>query len=231
MADVLMVKMAEARRDGAVAHARALWHQAASDLALLFFPFVGFLLVIADRLIVLLFTASYAQSVPIFRVSVLLILFYPPLVESVLRVYADTRFILASNLLQLGVMSLLIWPLLRRFGLVGGVLVMLIAAAVVRVLGLIRLKRLMDSSLADLLPWANFAKVTLIAIGASLAAAGVESAVAAPPFATIAMAGAAHVLVWALLAWRFGFVPTPSVASIRARLGRGLPKLDSQHAE
>jgi hypothetical protein len=62
-----------------------------------------------------------AASVPIFRVSVLTILFTPLLIESVLRVHADTRFILFLNCLQLGLVGLLMWPLLARFGLVGGV--------------------------------------------------------------------------------------------------------------
>ncbi len=210
MADVMMVKMTEARRDGAVARARALWHQAVSDLALLFLPLVGLLLVVADRLIVVLFTESYAASVPVFRISVLTILFTPLLIESVLRVHADTRFILLLNSLQLGVIAILIWPLLARFGLVGGVLVMVTAVFVVRVVGLLRLRHLLGSRFAELLPWPRLAKVVSIAVGASLISAVVDSLVEGPPILALAIVGTVHVLVWGALAWRMGFLPIPS---------------------
>jgi O-antigen/teichoic acid export membrane protein len=232
MADVMMVKMTEARRDGAVARARALWHQAASDLALLFFPLVGLLLVVADRMIVVLFTESYAASVPIFRVSVLTIFFSPLLIESVLRVHADTRFILLLNSLQLGVIAVLIGPLLSRFGLIGGVLVMVAAVSVVRVVGLLRLRHLMDTGVADLLPWPRLARILAIAAGASLISAVVNSLITGPDLLALAIVGTVHVLVWGCLAWRMDFLPIPSPSTLWARLRRfGGPSLGSERAK
>jgi O-antigen/teichoic acid export membrane protein len=225
MADVMMVKMTEARRDGAVARARALWHQAASDLALLFVPLVGLLLVASDRIIVLLFTESYAASVPIFRVSVLTILFTPLLIESVLRVHADTRFILLLNTLQLGVLALLIRPFLSRFGLVGGVLVMVVAVVVVRAAGLLRLRRLLATRFTELLPWPALAKVMIVAIGASLASAGVKSLSGAGPLVLLIEVGLTHCVMWAVLGWRLGLIPLPAPGSVRARLRRLGPPL------
>jgi O-antigen/teichoic acid export membrane protein len=228
MSDVMMVKMTEARRDGAVARARALWHQAVTDLALLFIPLIGLLLVVGDRLIVFLFTANYAASVPIFRVSVLAILFTPLLIESVLRVHADTRFILLLNSLQLGLIALLIRPLLGRFGLVGGVMVMVIATAVVKMIGLMRLRHLMGTTLRTLLPWASLARVVVIGVGASLLSALVKSVAQGPPLLVLAEIGLVHAAVWAVLAWRFGFLPTPDLKTVQARLRRvGLPVFGS----
>ena len=65
-ANVMMVKMAEEgfeRRGGA---ALALWHDTMRRLALVIFPLVVFLLVMARDIIALLFTSRYLDSVPVF---------------------------------------------------------------------------------------------------------------------------------------------------------------------
>jgi O-antigen/teichoic acid export membrane protein len=220
MADVMMVKMTEARRERQLARAKEMWHQAMSDLALLFVPLVGLLLVVADSLIVLLYTDSYAASAPIFRVFILSVLFTPLLVESVLRVHADTRWIFALSTIQLGIVAGLIRPFLDRFGLVGGVLVTLIAVVVVRGLGLWRVKLLLGSGTRELLPWARLIKVAAIAAIATCAALGVKSALRAPPLPALAVIGGTHAVVWAGLSVYWGFVPAPSPLVIRTWLRR-----------
>jgi O-antigen/teichoic acid export membrane protein len=232
MADVTMVKMAEARRDGAVARAKEIWHQASSDLALLFFPLVGLLVVVADDLIVLLFTQSYAASVPIFQVSVLTILFTPLLIESVLRVYADTRFILLLNSLQLGIIALLIWPLIGRFGLVGGVLVTVIAITIVRVVGLARVRHLLQSGTRDLLPWPRLGRIVVIAAVSTAASLGLKTFLDARPIVSLALIGIAHTLVWIGLSVHWGLLPMPNAAMRRSLLRRFTPpRLSSQRAD
>ena len=232
MADVMMVKMTEARRVGDLARAKAIWHQAMSDLALLLVPLVGLLLVIADDFILLLYTESYAASAPIFRVFVLSILFAPLLVESVLRVHADTRHILLLNALQLTIVAAFIWPLLDRFGLVGGVLVTLTGIVAVRSLGLLRVKRLLGSPTHDLLPWSRLLRIAAIAALATAASLGLRSVIDAPPLLALAATGSIHVVVWAALGIRWGFLPIPSPLSIRSWLRRmGLPSLGSQRVD
>lgn len=220
MADVMMVKMTEARRRNVFAEAKAIWHQALSDLALLLVPLVGLLLVVADDLIVLLFTSSYAASVPIFRVSVLTILFTPLLIESVLRVHADTRFILLLNSLQLVVIAALIHPLITRFGLVGGVLVTLAAVVIVRTAGLCRVKSLLGSSARDLLPWSRLAAIAAIGAIATAGSLGVKTVVDAPPLVRLALVGSTQLLIWAGLAMRWGLLPLPDRTTWNALLRR-----------
>ena len=60
-----------------------------------------FLFVVARDLIVTLFTTTYAASVPIFMVWALTILPSIFAVNAVLRVYAQTRFLLVMNLMRL----------------------------------------------------------------------------------------------------------------------------------
>ena len=64
------------------------------------FPLAVFLSISASSLIVGLFTDTYAASVPIFMVWVLTMLPAVMAVDAVLRVYAQTRFLLVMNLVR-----------------------------------------------------------------------------------------------------------------------------------
>ncbi|MBF8300271.1 MAG: hypothetical protein HW394_641 [Acidobacteria bacterium] len=69
--NVLMVRMADGERGRP---ALALWHDTVGRLAFLLFPLAVFLVISARYLIVGLFTATYAASVPIFMISALTML-------------------------------------------------------------------------------------------------------------------------------------------------------------
>src|SRR5206468_6900138 len=96
--NVMMVRMTHTIHEGRGHAVVALWHDTTRKLALIFFPFVGLLLVNARELIVLLFTENYLASTPIFMVSSLYILLTVFQIDGVLRVYAQTRFLFVINL-------------------------------------------------------------------------------------------------------------------------------------
>src|SRR5205085_4488005 len=113
--NVMMVKMAEATSHGE--NTVTLWHETICQLAFLMVPLSVGLFVVAQPLIVTLYTTRYVASVPIFMVWVLTIL--PSIfgVNAVLRVFAQTRFLLVMNLLRLGTVALLIGWFLSAFGM------------------------------------------------------------------------------------------------------------------
>ena len=118
--NILMVRMADAPRGPA---ALALWHDTVCRLAFLIFPLAALLVVSARSLIIGLFTTAYADSVPIFVVWVLTMLPAVMAVDAVLRVYAQTRFLLIMNLVRFACVASLIGAFLTSFGLTGAVLV------------------------------------------------------------------------------------------------------------
>src|SRR5688500_6576309 len=63
--NVMMVEMAVAK-ERSLSAARWLWHDTMTKLAFMIFPLAAFLIVMAREIIVLLFTSTYAASVPIF---------------------------------------------------------------------------------------------------------------------------------------------------------------------
>jgi hypothetical protein len=123
--NVMMVKMAEDATHGAASV--ALWHETICRLAFLMVPLSVFLFVIARDLIVTLYTTTYSASVPIFMVWALTILPSIFAVNAVLRVFAQTRFLLVMNLMRLAMVAALIGWFLSTFGMSGAVLVTLAA--------------------------------------------------------------------------------------------------------
>src|SRR6185436_4631629 len=95
-------------------------------LASLMFPLAAVFFLTAHGVIVFLFTPTYVASVPIFRVWCLMILPSAFAVDGVLRVYAQTRFLLFMNAVRLVVIVGLVGSLISSFGVVGAVLATLV---------------------------------------------------------------------------------------------------------
>jgi O-antigen/teichoic acid export membrane protein len=168
--DVMMVKMQERLAEGRKPAVLAVWHDTTWKLALLFFPLVTFSVVAARQIIVLLFTEKYVASVPIFMAWSTMILLSILQVDGVMRVFAQTRFLLALNLMRLAIIAGLLKWSLSEFGLLGPVLAIALATLVFKAAALIRMKRLLDIGAAQLLPWGSLAALLGAALGAGAVA-------------------------------------------------------------
>jgi O-antigen/teichoic acid export membrane protein len=204
--NVLMVRMADAERGRA---ALALWHDTVARLAFLLVPLTVFLLIGAQSLIVGLFTTTYAASVPIFMVWVLTMLPGVLAVDAVLRVYAQTRFLLVMNLVRFVVVAGLIGWFLNTFGLLGAVGVTAVAMAVAKGLGVIRIAQLLHVGPRQALPWSRLLRITALSGVAAVPVVWLQHHVAWHPLITFLAGGALYVTTYALLS----FGPT-----LRARL-------------
>jgi len=215
--NVMMVRMAEDLRDGRGRSIEATWRDTTRKLAWVFFPLAGVLLVSARDLVPVLFTDRYAASVPIFMIWSLTIVFAVLQVDGVLRVYAETRFLLALYVGKLLLIASSIGWLISRFHLAGAVLATLFAMVVAKGLALLRIKARIGVPLSRVLPWANLLRTALAAALAGAAALAVRTRLAVPP-APLLFAGAAvytlsYAGLWLLL--------HPGEARLRWALRRG----------
>lgn len=202
--NVMMVRMSEEIRDGRPQIAVTVWRDTTRKLALLFVPLVGALLVTARNLIPGLFTPSYSASVPLFMVWSLMMLLAVFLTDAVLRVFADTGFIIKLNLLKLMVVAMLISIFLTTFGLIGAVMVTLVAGFLAKSVALIRIRRLMRCSWGRFLPWRSLAIVVAIGTVSGLPALLFDLSTGLPRLIAALMAGLIYCAIYALLIWRYG---------------------------
>jgi O-antigen/teichoic acid export membrane protein len=206
-ANVLMVKMAENGFDTRGPAALALWHDTMSRLAIVIVPLTMFLLVMARDIIVTLFTASYLASVPIFMLWTLTIVSFVPCVDAMLRVHAQTRFLFGLNLLRLAlVLGLTTW-FLSWYGLSGAVLVVLISTFVVRVIGLVRIARLLDTGLATVLPWARLVTTAVCSVISAAPTMWFANSTTLPRPLVLACAAGLYAATYAALCYGVGRFP------------------------
>ena len=179
----MMVKMAEDAIDHRQHETLDLWHHTMARLALLIFPLAVVLLLLARDVIITLFTTRYAASIPIFMAWTLTILPSVFCVDAVLRAYAQTRFLFIMNLVRLVLVIALISWFLSTFGLIGAVLVTLLATSLVRVFSIVRIATLLRVRVADILPWGQLTGIALCAIAAAPPAYWISRTTSLPRYA------------------------------------------------
>jgi O-antigen/teichoic acid export membrane protein len=206
--NVMMVRIGDARRRGDHASAVEAFEDTTRKLALFFFPLFGILLVAAHDIVVFLFTAQYAASAPIFRLWCVAVLIAVFQTDGLMRALAETRLLLVLNVVRLAFIAALIVPLLGWIGLLGPVLVTLVASASAKVVMLLRWKRRTNVAAAALLPWGGLLRIATAAVGASLAAAAVSTSLAAPAIARLAVIGLVHGTVYVALLVGLGALTT-----------------------
>jgi O-antigen/teichoic acid export membrane protein len=225
--DVMMVKMQERLTEGRKQAVLDIWHDTTWKLALLFFPLAAFLMVDAREFIVFLFTRRYLASAPIFMVWSAMILLTTLQVDGVMRVFAQTRFLLALNLMRLAVVAGMIRWSLGEFQLLGAVLVTVLATLLFKAGALIRMKRLLGISVVDLLPWRNLGALLAAAGCGALVVLAVKSQIHSSALPLILATGAAYGCTYGGLVWRFDLLNQSERLAIagwvrRARIASGL---------
>jgi O-antigen/teichoic acid export membrane protein len=206
--NVMMVEMAVVK-DRDVAGARWLWHETMTRLAFMIFPVAAFLIVMAHEIIVLLFTSTYAASVPIFMLWSLTMLASVLVVDGVLRVFAQTKYLVVQNVVQLALVAALAGPLLGVFGLGGAVLATLFAAAAVKIAAVVRISRLMGIRLAEALPYRRLATAATCAAIAAAPTFALAKGSQLPPLAALPLAAVVYAMAYALLYYTVGREPRP----------------------
>ena len=204
--NVMMVLMAEnirERREDAIV---PLWHDTTLKLASFLFPMVALLLVVAPVLVVFLFGDQYTASVPIFQLWSLTILNSVFQTGGVLRVFAQTRFLLFINVVQLLIIAALISWFISSFGLFGAVLVTILSLAVARIVTLSRLMRCMGVDISKLLPWRSLAMIGGVSLVAALVPIAIQQVFSMRPLPFLIVAALAYGSAYLLLLWRFGLL-------------------------
>jgi O-antigen/teichoic acid export membrane protein len=206
---VMMVKMAEESSDRHFA--LALFHETVARLAFLLMPLGIGLSVLARPFIITLYTTKFAASVPIFAVWALTVLPAILAVDAMLRAYAQTRWLLIMNLVRLGFVAALIGWFLGVFGLAGAVLVTLIATIVAKGLAVARIARLMEVTVAAVLPWRALGRITLRAIAAAPLAWVVAEALGRLPAVALGAGGTVYAATYLALCYAPGIAEPAAI--------------------
>jgi Polysaccharide biosynthesis C-terminal domain len=134
--------------------------------------------------------------VPIFMVWALTILPSIFAVNAVLRVFAETRFLLVMNVIRLAMVAALIGWFLSTFGMSGAVLVTLVSTLLVNLVGVARIAHLLRLSFADALPWGRLAAIFGCALVAALPVVWITREWGVHPLVALGTSAAAYAAVY-----------------------------------
>ncbi len=197
--NVMMVRMGEEIRDDRKAHAVPIWHDTSRKLALVFIPMAALLVVNARHIITILFTERYAASIPIFMLWSLTVLFSIFQTDGVLRVLAQTRFLVVMNLTRLAtIIAMMTWAI-HHFGLIGPVIVTLAGMLVARMVALARIKSLFELPLTKLMPWTSLAGIGLASMLAAIPSALINYWLKLPSLIVLPISGMVYLAVYSTL--------------------------------
>ena len=189
LCNVMMVRMREQLESGRSGEALALWHEVTAKISHFALPITGLLVVCAQPLIVFLFTADYAASVPVFVIWTLTLALAVFQTDGVLRVFAATRVLLLIYLLHLALVLLTIPWMLGTLGLPGAALSVVLATVVAKAVALQRISRLLGVAPRALLPWGALARVGGSAAAATAVGWLGGAAIELDPFGALVLRG------------------------------------------
>jgi O-antigen/teichoic acid export membrane protein len=125
--EVLMVRIGELEKQQRLDLALDAFREATSKLALIFLPMVAFFFAAAPEFIATCFGTKFLPAVPIFRVGIWSIALASLPVDGVLRARNRTREIFWSYLVKTVATAVLVYALVPRYGMMGGVCSWLLA--------------------------------------------------------------------------------------------------------
>jgi O-antigen/teichoic acid export membrane protein len=212
--NVMMVGMTNAMHYGDETQVIDLWYHTVRKLALVFFPLASLLLITARDLIVMLFTDNYLASVPIFMTGVTAIFFAALPVDGLLRVYAKTNLLLIVNLVRLAIIAMFIKSFVTSFGLVGAVLVTVLALGIGKLLGLVAMTGRWQTGVRNLLPWRALSGIAALSLAAALPALAVTYGVQTHVTLRIVLVGMVYASAYIGMAIGFGLLSVEERAAL-----------------
>jgi len=214
--EVLLVRASEAHKVGDRAQLRRLWKAAVERLAVILIPCWALAELLADDLVILLFGAPYAPSIPILRIFLTMILLMVIIDHGILRATGDTVFLFATNVVGFVASVLAILLLTRYSVLLGGVAAYIVGLATMRGMGLYKVSRRLQLWGWEILPWRTFGRVVVAVAVSSLIAATALALPARVP--RLGLASLLFSLTYGAIAFAWELVPRSEILSILRRL-------------
>ncbi len=162
--NIVLPKIALLQKEKKPSEILVLWHRAMRKLALIGFPVFIFFFAFAKEFITFIFTLKYADSTPVFRVSLFVILINVTIYGVIVRAYGKTSYIFLVSVISFLIALLFIYPACKYFGLSGAAIVIVFTHGVLATFQLIKTKSLLEIKFSSLLPWKTLLKILVIAV-------------------------------------------------------------------
>ena len=168
ISSVLLPKMSALREQNKTDQIVSLWKETIRKSMLIFFPAFWILFLVAQPLIVTLYTNQYIESVAVFKIYLCLLCLRITGHNVILQAYGKTKIILVSSVIFiiLNISLNILFLKVLKTGITGPAIATLISYVVLTVFGVMASLYYMKRSFIEIFPLKEFIKITLISIGA-----------------------------------------------------------------
>ena len=147
---------------------KRLWHKMVSQFSMVTIPVVILFSLLAKSIITLLFTDQYIDSIPVYRIFLLITMIHILSPSVVLRAFKKTKTVFVSQLCSMIVAIILSYFLIPSYGMIGGAFSFIISSFVKTFVQITKVKEVLSLSLLSLLPWYNILKIILFSLIAAI---------------------------------------------------------------
>ena len=161
--NVMLPKISRLQKETNIEQLHHIWKKAAGKLSFIGLPLCVYFFIMANDLIVLLFTENYINSTPIFMIYLLLLPRQMTNYGVIVRAYGHTKYILKVCFFSLLVAIVIMYPAIKLLGIVGPPIVVVFSLYLTAFFQLQKTKQLIMVNWAKLLPWKDFFKNLLVA--------------------------------------------------------------------
>lgn len=196
--------------------------RAARKLALVFFPVYAFLMVSGREFIRLLFTDRFLGAWPIFALNLTLLPLGIVLLDPLYRAFERERFyLLRLRICLAAVLTIALWLFTARTGPMGVIGIVVLIAALERVIMAVHFGRLLGVMRRDAILLADIGKIAIAALGSGIAAALIRGGLLhRNPLVILAASGSAFTAIYLamLVRWlRLPFINRLTSAAVSSR--------------
>jgi O-antigen/teichoic acid export membrane protein len=209
--------IAQYHKEGDYGEILRLWHRSMLKVAVMLFPIFIFLEVMARPFIVLLFTETYSDAVPIFAVYLLMAPRFVVEAGSILQSFKQNMFLLRAFIIGFIANIVLSIVLFKLMGRIGVPLSTLIVLYTVNAFNICKAGRLLGVTMRSLLPWAGLLKRLLAALFPAAVLWVVTRTYVCDDIFRLAAAGILYTVVYFALCARLKYFTFDDLKSILGR--------------
>lgn len=162
---VMIPRMSEMQAEGKTREMLLTSVNAMKKLALAYFPLFVFLMIVAPELITTLFTKNYSESVPIFRINLLLLPFYCLMLDPIGRAFPEVgRFVLKVRFVLFFALLAALYFGIQHFDLRGMIAIVVVAVLIERFVSLSKILKILEVKSADFYLLKNVGRTAIAAV-------------------------------------------------------------------
>jgi O-antigen/teichoic acid export membrane protein len=162
LSQVYLIKMTVKFQENKIQELATIYKTLVTKTFSFSFPAILIVMLYAEKIIVLLFTRNYIDSVPLFRAYLLSVLVFMLSSGLILRATGKTSYTLRSYLVSSIVIFPLTYILIKNFGMWGAMTGALVSISLPRFINLAKEISVVNSNVIDFFPWKEFGKISLI---------------------------------------------------------------------